>query len=121
MSRKKKEEITILSEKEKEVLLEKHVFPPITNNGVFKKKGDVDVSTQDKYWIKNGIAVHHVDYPKIKMRVQQLRKVTKEINDGKGGKKNAEFIAGVTCTWLDKDHKFQTGLFHTKEILPWKE
>src|SRR3990167_7925183 len=79
------------------------------------------IPPENRYWIKNGLAVSHIDYPGIKMRVQQLRKVQKEINDGRGGKKLAEFIAGVSCTWLDQEHKFQQGLFHTKEIIPWKD
>ena len=75
----------------------------------------------EKYWIKNGLLVSHVDYPGIKMRVREIKKFSKNVNDGSGGMKEHTFIKGVVCTWLDKEHKYQQGLFHTRELIQWKD
>ena len=73
-----------------------------------------------KYWIRTGMAVQHIDYPEVKMRVLDVKKFTKELNDGSGNKRQVTFVRGVICTWLDKDSKFQKGLFHTRELKEWK-
>ncbi len=76
---------------------------------------------ENKYWIKNGEAVRHIDYPELKMRVMEVKKFTKELKDGSGQTKPVTFVRGVVCTWLDRDGKFQKGMFHTREIQPWSK
>lgn len=76
---------------------------------------------QDKYWIKTGNAVTHVDYPKIKMRVQNIKKFIKKVNDGTGKMVDRTFINGVNVTWVDNEGKFQKGTFTTRELRPFEE
>lgn len=83
---------------------------------------DSEIDLQkEKYWIKNGIAVQHIDYPEIKMRVQDVKKIRKKIHDGKGGMTDRTFVVGVLVTWLDKKGEFQKGVFSTRELKPYKE
>lgn len=106
-----------MSEKEKKPTKRgvKKVEPtivPLPSNEIKVEEG--------KYWIKNGIAVYHIDYPNIKMRVQEVKKFTKKLDNGSGEKKDFTFIKGVACTWLDSGHKFQKGVFHTRELRKWE-
>jgi hypothetical protein len=76
---------------------------------------------KEKYWIEPGMAVMHVDYPDLKMRVQNIKKVTKKVYDGKTKDSTVDrtFILGVVTSWIDKDQKFQKGMFSTRDLRPW--
>jgi uncharacterized pyridoxamine 5'-phosphate oxidase family protein len=74
-----------------------------------------------KYWIVKGKAVFQIDNPDLKMRVDEIKKIVKEINDGKGGKLSKTFIIGVDVHWIDKDDKFQKARFSTRELLEWDD
>lgn len=88
-----------------------------------KRKKDMD--NQDvtaKYWIKGGVSVIHRDHVTdlnmdrlgfYKMVVDKVVKRSK----GEDGQRRT-YIEGVRCHWLDSDMKFQTGQFHTGELVP---
>ena len=82
---------------------------------------DIELNKEKKYWIKAGIAVSHIDRPGIKMRVQSIKKVSKQVHDGKGGMVPRTFIVGVFVAWIDKEDKYQKGMFSTRELIPYKE
>jgi hypothetical protein len=72
----------------------------------------------DKYWIKEGIACFHIDYPDLKMRVMKINQVPKEINDGKGNMIVKMFTVNIDVQWIDKDQKSQTAKYTTRELKP---
>ena len=65
---------------------------------------------EDKYWIKSGMSVGHVDHEDIKVYVDKVLK-SKD-------KEGRSYTKGVLCHWLDGDGKYCTGVFHTKELKP---
>lgn len=79
------------------------------------------IQTDKRYWITKGKAVFQIDNPDLKMRVDEIKKIVKEINDGKGGKLSKTFIIGVDVHWIDKDDKFQKARFSTRELLEWDD
>jgi len=73
---------------------------------------------KEKYWIKEGICVKHVDYPNVKMRVIFIKKVDKQIFDGTGNKVLRKFTLYVECQWLSVDNEIQKAKFTTRELQP---
>lgn len=66
---------------------------------------------EDKYWIKPGIAVTHVDHEGVVMRVDRVIKTT--------NKEGRIFIRGVLCNWMDSTGGYQEGTFHTLVLRPY--
>lgn len=69
----------------------------------------------DRYWIKQGIQVK-LNGTDLIMMVDNLTYKNYQIPDGHGGQRSEKRLMGVKCHWVDKDHKYQTGLFHTREL-----
>ena len=74
----------------------------------------------DKYWIVPGVEVVHRDdiselnrdrMHLFKMTVEKV--VRRKVND------HLARVDGVRCHWLDNDRKYQVGMFHTKELIPY--
>lgn len=70
----------------------------------------------DRRWIKTGSEVHHRDYPKRKMYVDQIVKTSKDI----AGKKRT-FVVGVDCHWINDNGDYARGRFLTMELQPWQK
>jgi uncharacterized protein YodC (DUF2158 family) len=68
------------------------------------------MGTEDKYWIKPGIQVQRIGTDTPIMTVEKL------LSKSSGAKFR---ITGVLCHWTDKDDKYQSGTFHTKELVPY--
>lgn len=79
---------------------------------------------RDKYWIEEGGEVAHKDNPSQKMYVERILKSSREIDYGDGAgntsKKTITRTHGVECHWFDSEKKFQTGKFHTRELIPYE-
>lgn len=73
-----------------------------------------------KYWIEKGMAVFHIDYPDLKMRVDQIRKDAKDIKIGDKTERKT-FIIGVDVHWIDIDNRSQKARFNTRELKPWND
>ena len=80
-----------------------------------------------RFWIKEGIKVYHRDHldPEFKPKENAFPLIVdgimkKPVNNNNS--KTAPYrIIGVKCHWISiKDQKYESGLFHTKELLPAK-
>jgi len=74
---------------------------------------------KEKHWIKTGTEVAHRDHTFRKMYVDQIVKITKQVDMGKGPETRT-FVLGVDCHWIDKDGIYGKGRFLTNELVPWK-
>ena len=74
----------------------------------------------NKYWIEKGMAVFHIDYPDLKMRVDQIRKDAKDIKIGDKTERKT-FIIGVDVHWIDADNRSQKARFNTRELKSWHD
>lgn len=95
----------------------------ISDNGQIENLKDVEISDddkKDKYWIKAGVKVKHIDYPNLVMRVVRILRQNKKIRIG-NEQKDKMFILGVECNWVDSDGKYQVGKFGTRQLLEVKE
>ena len=79
---------------------------------------EISLVKQDpnKYWIKQGMEVCHVDNKELKMYVDRIQKIVRKINIGNGEMRDKTFILGVDCHWLDAQKEYKKGLFNTKEL-----
>lgn len=75
---------------------------------------------KDKRWIRTGSEVAHRDHTFRKMYVDQIVKVTKKVDMGKGPQ-DRTFVLGVDCHWIDGNGNYGKGRFLTNELVPWKE
>lgn len=78
------------------------------------------VKSKDKRWIRTGGEVAHRDHTFRKMYVDQIVKVTKNVDMGKGPEPRT-FVLGVDCHWIDKDGNYGKGRFLTTELVPFTE
>jgi len=78
---------------------------------------NVSNAMADRYWIKPGISVT-IAGTDLKVIVDKV--VYRRTEGRPGGDGEMHYIrkiVGVMCHWLDKDNKYQTGMFHSKELI----
>ena len=113
--KKDKKKIKNFSEREANEILEnlenKDLGPD--NLKLIKEKAN-------KYWIEKGMAVFHIDYIDLKMRVDQIRKDSKDIKIGDKTERKT-FIIGVDVHWIDANNRSQKARFNTRELKPWND
>jgi hypothetical protein len=72
---------------------------------------------KNKYWIKEGLPVSHVDYPNIKMTVEKIVKQVRDVVIGEKTKK-VPFVIGVRCYWIDDEKVPHKVVFNTRSLKP---
>lgn len=70
---------------------------------------------QERYWIKAGMLVK-LRGMDLQVMVDSLVYKTFTLPDGTGGQRSEKRLFGVQCHWVDKEHKYQKGMFHTREL-----
>lgn len=84
-----------------------------------------DEGVWGKYWIRAGLEVVHRDHitdlnrDRMVLYKMVVERVIKRSKEGRDGERRM-FIEGVRCHWVDGDRKFQTGQFHTNELVPYE-
>lgn len=119
LSEKEYEDLGIIKLKYKKPTEYIHVVDENFVKKMALDKSVPDVSTAlkpDKYWIKEGVACYHVDYPDLKMRVMKINQVPKEINDGTGKLVVKMFTVNIDVQWIDKEQKLQSAKYTTREL-----
>lgn len=85
---------------------------------------DRDSGLWSRYWIISGIGVvHRNDVTDLNMDRLHLFKMTVDrvVKRSKGeGDSRKTYVDGVRCHWLDNSRKYQTGTFHTNELVPYE-
>jgi uncharacterized protein YodC (DUF2158 family) len=77
-----------------------------------------------KYWIEGGLSVIHRNHittlnkDRISLFKMIVDKVLKRSIEGTGGIRKVH-IEGVKCHWLGDDMKYNIGVFHTNELVPY--
>ena len=71
--------------------------------------------SEQRYWIKAGMTVR-LRGMDLSVTVDKIVYKTFDIPDGMGHSRKEKRVMGVQCHWVDKEHKYQRGMFHTREL-----
>lgn len=77
------------------------------------------MTERNKYWIVPGMeVVHRDDVSEMNVDRMHLFKMTVEKVVRRKAEDGRTRVDGVRCHWIDNERKFQVGMFHTHELIP---